>query len=439
MLKFLLVWLIAIAVLIPGAAAAQDVEGAELFETHCMVCHRNPEAGSRAPTRDAMTALTPERILAALTTGPMAPQAQAAGLTDAQKRVVAAFAALRPFGAAGAGAASAMKNRCLTPAPPLGDITAGPKWNGWSADSGNGRFQSAKDAGLTVDQVPRLKLKWAFGVPGATSMYSQATVVAGRVFVGNDAGFVYSLDAVTGCVYWSFEAPTGVRGAVIIAPAKGMPGVRYVAYFGSMSSTVYAVDAETGKQLWSTKVDPHPLSRLSASFNLQGDKLLVPVSSWEETAGINLTYECCTFRGSIVALEAATGKQLWKSYSIFESPKPVRKNSIGTQLWENAGGGVWNTPTVDMKRKAVFFGTGNAYTAPAPETTDAVVAVDYDTGRPLWSHQLLGERSTPVRATARWAGCPATCCWRSTSASEVDESRRITRRREGGMSCGMSD
>jgi polyvinyl alcohol dehydrogenase (cytochrome) len=390
MQRFFAVSSFAAVLLAPAVAAAQNPQGAGLFETHCMTCHRNPAPDSRAPTRDAMTQLTPERIFAALTSGVMAPQAQAAGLTEDQRRLIAEFAALRPFGTAGAGAASAMKNRCTTTAP-IGDPSASPQWNGWSPDAGNARFQPAKDAGLTAEQVPKLKLKWAFAVPGATSMYGQPTVVSGHVFFGTDAGFVYSLDAATGCVHWSFEAPTGVRTAVVIAPVKGSAGVRHAAYFGDVKSNMYAVDADTGKLLWSRNVETHPLSRITGSIRLEGDRLFVPVSSWEETAGANVNYECCTFRGSVVALDAVTGKQLWKSYTIFEEPIPLRKNTIGTQLWSNSGGAVWNTPTVDVRRKAVFVGTGNAYTAPAPPTTDAVVAYDMETGKPLWWRQLLAK------------------------------------------------
>src|SRR5579864_4575000 len=87
----------------------------------------------------------------------------------------------------------------------LGAVAAGPAWNGWGAGASNSRFQSALAAGLTADQVPRLKLKWAFGFIGAKSVLGQPSIVAGRVFLGVDTGSVYSLDAATGCVYWSFQ------------------------------------------------------------------------------------------------------------------------------------------------------------------------------------------------------------------------------------------
>ena len=130
-------------------------------------------------------------MLAALTTGAM--EVQASGLQDAQKRLVPEYVAGAPLGSTRAGDASAMPNPCV--AQPFEHPFAGPMWNGWGVDGSNGRFQSAEVAGLSVEQVPDLTLKWAFGFPNGSSAYSQPTVVGGRVFVGSDVGYVYSLDA----------------------------------------------------------------------------------------------------------------------------------------------------------------------------------------------------------------------------------------------------
>jgi polyvinyl alcohol dehydrogenase (cytochrome) len=381
------------------------IQALRLFEQHCFSCHGSPGPDSRAPNREALQQLTPERVLAALTTGAMAEVANQAGLTDGQKRGLALAVSGRPLGS-GVGAASAMKNKCSTPSP-LGDLAAGPGWNGWSPDDENARFQSAAAAGLTVEQLSKLKLKWAFGFPGATAMYSQPTIVSKHVFVSSDAGFVYSLDAVSGCVYWSFEAGAGVRGAVTIGSAKGIPGVRYVAYFGDLHTNVYGVDADTGKLLWKTKVETHPIARITGPLKISGDRLFVPVSSLEEVAaGANVSYECCTFRGSVVALELGTGRQLWKTYSIVERPVQMRKNSIGTVLWINAGAAIWGSPTIDLKRKAIYVGTGDAYTAPAPDTANAVLALDYDTGKILWSRQIVANDAWIIGCTPRLFGGP---------------------------------
>jgi polyvinyl alcohol dehydrogenase (cytochrome) len=231
-----------------------------------------------------------------------------------------------------------------------------------------------------------LTIKWAFGFPGVSSVYGQPTVAGGRVFVGVDTGYVYALDAATGCVHWSFLAETGVRNAINIAPATGA-GARHAAYFGDIRANVYAVDADTGALIWKVNAEAHPLAVITGSPTLHEGRLYVPVSSREEAAGGSLYYPCCTFRGSIVALDAATGRQVWKTYVSPDPPKPSRRNSRGTQLWTGAGAAIWHAPTIDPRNRAVYVATGDAYTEPAHKNTDAVMAIHMDTGAVLWSVQ----------------------------------------------------
>jgi polyvinyl alcohol dehydrogenase (cytochrome) len=282
--------------------------------------------------------------------------------------------------------AKKMSNRCASN-PPLSDSSAGPAWNGWSADNANTRFQETKAAGLSSDQVPRLKLKWAFGFPSGVHTYGQPTIAAGRVFIGNDTSFVYSLDVATGCVYWSYKAQAWVRTATSVGPVNGQGSAKYAVYFGDGRANVYALNAETGELLWKKQMDNHPLAVITGAPKLYEGRLYVPVSNAEETISVNVRYPCCTFRGSIVTLDASTGRQIWKSYTIREKPRPTRKNSAGTQLWAPAGASVWNSPTIDVKRHALYVGTGDAFTEPAAKTSDAVVAFDLKTGKILWAFQ----------------------------------------------------
>jgi polyvinyl alcohol dehydrogenase (cytochrome) len=397
-----LVWWIVMVMLLPlaGVATAQEqaqpkgwVAAQILFEKNCSKCHGNANSQVRAPARETLMKLSPEAIYAALTSGPMSVQAK--DLTDDQKRLIAQHLGGRPFGVAGAGDAKSMSNRCATN-PPLGDPSAGAVWNGWSNDAINTRFQSAQAAGLTADQVPRLKLKWAFGFPYATEMYSQPTVVSGRIFVGGDTGYVYSLDAATGCVYWSYQAQAGVRTAPTIGAVKTQGAAKYAVYFGDQRANEYAVDAATGELLWKQRVEDHPLARIVGAPKLYNGRLYVPVSSGEEGISASAGYPCCTFRGSVVALDAETGKQIWKTYSIPETPKPTKKNSAGTQLSGPAGAAIWNSPTIDVKRNALYVGTGDAYTEPAAKTSDAILALDLDTGKMLWSFQDIRNDSWMV-------------------------------------------
>jgi polyvinyl alcohol dehydrogenase (cytochrome) len=367
----------------PPSSPAAQVLG---YERRCATCHDNPGQDSRAPSREALRQFTPERVYAALTTGPMA--VNAANMTDADKRMMAELVTGKPFGTTASRAASSMKNRCQAPLAITNPWTQ-PRWNGWSPDpETQWRFQPAAAAGITADQVPRLKVKWAFAMPGAgAAAWSQPTVVGGGVFMSSDNGYVYALDAKTGCVHWSYEALGQVRSGVTVGDFKDRPGVRYAAYFGDYRGNIYAVNAETGEQLWTTRADPHEGAKITSALVLDpnGGRLFVPVASWEEIPAPDLAYKCCTFQGSLVALDIKTGKQLWKTYTYPERPQPLKKNSAGTQLFGPAGAAIWNPPTIDLKRRVVYVGTGNPYiVAPNATADDSIMAFDYQTGKRLW-------------------------------------------------------
>jgi polyvinyl alcohol dehydrogenase (cytochrome) len=359
--------------------------GFRVFQQRCVTCHGNPANSVKAPGPAALRQMPPERILEALTSGVM--QVQGRSLSDLDKRRVAEALSARRMGAAmGSGDAKHMPNACSSN-PSLGELTAGPVWNGWGVDLMNSRSQNAQQAGLSAEQARHLKLKWAFGFPGGVSAHGQPTVAWGRVFVGSDIGYVYSLDAATGCVYWSFQAKAAVRNAIGMGPVTGQDASKYAVYFGDMLANMYALDAATGALLWTNHVDDHFAARITASAALYQNRLYVPVSSFEEFSASSEEYPCCTSRGSVVALDASTGTQIWKTYVIPQAPKPVRKNSKGTQLYAPAGGSVWNTPTIDLQRRAIYFGTGDSETEPAQPTSDAVMALNMDTGKPLWHFQ----------------------------------------------------
>jgi polyvinyl alcohol dehydrogenase (cytochrome) len=356
------------------------------FERRCAICHDNPSTESRAPGREALRLLTPERVYAALTTGSMVSRAQ--GMNDDQKRAMAELVTGKPFGDATPRTAASMKNRCASPLS-IVDPWTKPRWNGWSPDPTNGwRFANAETAGLTAAQVPQLKLKWAFAMPGAASAaWAAPTVVGGAVFIGSDNGHVYALDARSGCVHWSYEGLGQVRSAVVIGDAGGAQGARYAAFFGDYRGYMYAVNAETGKELWRKRMDDHEGAKITGApvVDPSTGRLIVPVTSWEEIPAPDLTYECCKFQGSLVALDVKTGNEIWKTYTMPERPKPLRKNSAGTQLYGPAGGGVWNPATIDVKNKTIFIGTGNTYiVSPNGEADDAIMALDLETGRKLW-------------------------------------------------------
>jgi polyvinyl alcohol dehydrogenase (cytochrome) len=370
--------------ILSGPATAQSAapDGATLYQTHCASCHDNGAA--RAPDRETLKTMLPTRVLAAMETGPMI--SMAVGRSVAERRALAEFVTEKTF--ASAFDLKPPPQAMCTGTPPEFNPESGPRWNGWGVTTSNTRFQEAPMAGLTAADVPRLKLKWAFAFPGDLQSNAQATIAGGRVFVGSAGGGVYSLDASTGCIHWFFETGAPMRAAISIGRLDLRTGPRYAAFFGDGASNAYALDAATGKLLWKTKVENFPVARITGSPTFHRGRLYVPVASAEEGSGALPTYECCKFRGSVVALNAETGKVVWKSYTIPEEAIPTQKNRVGVQLWGPSGAPVWSSPAIDEKRNALYVTTGNNYSDPPSKMSDSFLALDLKSGKILWSRQM---------------------------------------------------
>ena len=376
-----------------SAAEAQD--GATLYATYCSMCHDGGVV--RAPSRKALSELTPERIVASLGTGVM--RVQGADRTPDERTAIAVFLTGKPLGTFKA----AVTPLCSSAAQPA-TAASESAWNGWSTSTDNDRYQ--RDAGLRAADVPRLKLKWAFGFPGDTSAAVQPSIVGGRVLVGSTSGRVYSLSLASGCAFWTFDADTQVRTAIVTgAPKAGGP---LAVFFGDVAGNVYSVDATRGTVRWKVKVDEHPVARITATPKLFDGRLYVAVSSLEEIAGADPHYPCCTFRGSLVALDADTGRQIWHSYTIPDPPIATTKNKIGTQMYAPSGAAVWGSPAIDTARRRIYVGTGDSYSEPAAATSDAIVAFDLDTGALKWASQVTtGDAFNLGCAGADASNCPS--------------------------------
>jgi len=215
---------------------------------------------------------------------------------------------------------------------------------------------------------------------------------------------VFSLDASTGCTYWSFKADGAVRTAITIARSK--TGGRYIAYFGDLRGTAYAVNASSGALIWKVNLDNHPYARITGSPIFYEGRLLVPMASFEEASGIAPGYECCTFRGSLASLDAETGRQFWKSYTVLDPPKAFKKNKNGGQMYGPAGAGIWSAPTIDAKRKLVYVATGDSYTDVDVNTSDAILAFRIDNGSLVWVSQVTAHDNFIVACPDRSPNCP---------------------------------
>jgi polyvinyl alcohol dehydrogenase (cytochrome) len=356
--------------------AAQEIDGEALFGEQCAMCHLDP-VDDDIPLLDVIRSLGPDAILRSLTDGNMRIQGQL--LSQAERTAVAEYLSGR---VSLEQAEVAAGSSCGRPAGALrlGGVDV---WNGWGPDVTNTRFQGTL-GGLAAENIPSLELKWAFAVPGATQSRSQPAIVGGRVYMASDIGTVYALDAETGCTFWTFQADASVRTAISV----GRVETGHAIFFADAEARAYAVDADTGRRIWTRMLDNHPAARVTGSPTLHDGRLYVPTSGVsEETAAAMPDYECCTFRGAVTALDADTGDLLWKTYTM---PEPQRRgtSTTGAPLWGPAGAAIWSAPTVDVKRGVLYAATGNAYADPPQGTSNAIIALDLDTGNIRWVNQV---------------------------------------------------
>jgi polyvinyl alcohol dehydrogenase (cytochrome) len=374
---FALIW--------PALSSAQD--GAAIYKERCASCHDTP--AERVPSITAIKAMSGEAIYAALSTGSMKNRAEGLAITD----IFALLGYIAPTGGTNAAPISLAKT-CKTDAT----FKAGVESN-----LTNSRFQDAKSAGLSAADVSKLKLKWAFNLGDVTMARSQPVIVGGRVFIPTLTGAVYALDADTGCTRWGFKAATGVRSGVTVGEANGAPAI----FFGDGGATVYALNAESGDLIWKIRPVDHFATTVTATARFYKGVVYQSFASFEEALGGDPKFACCTFRGSVVALDANTGKKIWQTFTIQDPAKPTGKSSAGTQQQGPSGAAVWSSPTIDEQLGVLYVATGDNYSDPPTETSDAILAMELKTGRLLWSKQLTEKDAFNVSCSSpQPANCP---------------------------------
>jgi polyvinyl alcohol dehydrogenase (cytochrome) len=367
-----------------SAFAQSPGSGEAVFAAHCKMCHE--PAIERAPNRTTLSSLPPAQIVDALTNGVMKPMAS--GLTDADKLAVAAYlttaqagpdahpapTAPRPIPAAARGV-----DVMCTANPPIAETAS--DWRSVGFDANSRRYQP--NPGLKAADVPKLKVKWSFAMSGG----SMPTVIGDWLFITNRSGKFYALDAKTGCVHWVVEGAASRTTPMVVKSAISPSG--WATFIGERTRSVRAFDAQSGKEIWkSAQLETNPVAGITGTPVVAGDQLFVPLTSGEEPAARNLTYSCCTFRGSLVALDLATGKTQWKTFVITEPLHPTHKNSAGVMMQGPAGGAIWSAPTADLKRGLVYVATGDSYTDEPTKGADAIVAIETKTGKIRWSTQV---------------------------------------------------
>lgn len=358
--------------------------GSRIYQQKCASCHDQPQ--NNIPPRASLAYRSPEAIQYALREGSMKPMAE--GLSGEEvEALVVLLSGRKPRPLPDLSAAA-----CTDPAPPL--RIAADDWNNNGGGVTNTRF---RDEGWRGDrQIPALELKWSFGYPGGAS--GPAVLGGDRVFLPAGFGFVVSLDGASGCVRWAFRRPGRVLRSLAVSGPTGTQ-TRPAVYFGDDLASVTAVDAETGTQLWSVRIEDNVLSRVTGSPSVHDGVVYVPLSSIEDPMTHVGTHVCCTSRGGVAALDAATGKRLWQQHHISESPKALPPDASGKPRFGPAGAATYVPLAIDAPRGVLYASTAEEYGLLNPAGPYSVIAYDLKSGERRWQQQFL-----PAGA-AREAAC----------------------------------
>jgi polyvinyl alcohol dehydrogenase (cytochrome) len=268
--------------------------------------------------------------------------------------------------------------------PAVADSPTSGDWANWGYDLANHRY-NPNESLITPANVSQLKPIWEFVFPGTEIASVPPTIIDGTVYVGSWNGDVYAIDAATGKTRWTFAtALTGRKSAVRVAILVS----GNLVLFGDQLGRFFALNKTDGSLVWlQQEMEKHPLAQITGSPILYQDRIYIPMSSREEAAGISPTYQCCTFRGGLIALNIADGSVAWHFYTVDE-PKPTQKNKVGTQNYGPSGVSLWTTPAIDPDEGLIYLSTGNSYTEPNSPYSDAILALNLQDGTVRWVKQL---------------------------------------------------
>lgn len=386
-----------------SALAAEDARsGKAVYEDHCASCHTGTgkDAG---PSLESLRMMSRNQISFALERGKMQEQARGIGLEDRANLI----AFISPdVGDQWTADAHTCDDRSLDL-----DALVDPSIGAWGFDKRNTRYQARSE--LTTENIDQLELAWVFGLPDVAEVRSQPVISQDTVFVSSVSGHLLALDRMRGCVKWHRRPASVIRTSLSMGQVRQRPALLFggagegakTTAFGTFGQFVFAIDAETGDELWRKDVGLFPGSILTGGIVQHVDRLIVPISAMGVGLAMNPNYECCKSHGAVRALDADTGEILWTAH-MTEDARPTSKNALGVQQWGPSGAAVWTTPTIDSSRNLVYVGTGENTSSPASRLSDAIVAIDILTGEIRWAYQ--GTKNDAFNAACLVGGpnCP---------------------------------
>jgi polyvinyl alcohol dehydrogenase (cytochrome) len=398
---------LAVCVMLCFSTPARSAErpshpGAEVYARHCAACHDQPDV-SRAPTLEAIQQLNAEALRLSLTQGVM--QQQATDLSRRELAQVIDYLALKEAESDVwyAGMMCSGSNRSVDLEQPVILARVG-------ADYQNTRRLSSEQAGLSSADLADLELAWAIGLPDTNALNASPVIVGNTMFYNApQTGRVLALDVVEPCVKWIYDSGTQLRTSVTFGELGA--GGREALLFADRQGKVHAIDAATGELIWAAEARHSPNTGISGSPILFEDRVLVSVSGSGVGRGANPEYECCVEHGAVLALDARTGDKLWTYHTMEDAVYTGRTSRTGVKLRGPSGAPIWSTLTVDAARRLVYATTGQNTSLPATNTSDAVLAIDIDTGKLRWGFQALANDVWIIGCRTPWElsgpNCPS--------------------------------
>ena len=283
------------------------------------------------------------------------------------------------------------------------NLEQSPSFTFTRSDGNNPRHLDAAQAGLTTDDFPKLELAWALAFPDTSGLRAAPVIVGSTLFYSaTDSGRVFALDINSGCAKWVYTADSRLRSSIAYSEIDES----HVLVFSDSAGMIHTVDARSGERIWIASGQASDnQGMLTGTPVVTGDKVIVPVSGSGVITGGNPNYECCENHGAVTALNLRSGEKLWEYHTMPAAEYTGQVSSTGVKQRGPSGAPIWTTPTVDEKRGQVYVTTGENTSHPTTNTSDAIIALDLETGEAKWVFQALENDMWNFGCSARGPNC----------------------------------
>lgn len=357
-----------------------------LYQTRCATCHDNPAIES--PSRENIEQMGRSRLAFSLREGKMQIYTQEMSadevtelidyLAKEQEQTIDSYGFCKDL-------------------PISSEVVV----SHWGLDHRNTRYQTKSS--INSSNVGSLQLKWVFGIPNTSEVRSYPAVSTDTIFLPTTSNSLYAIDRDLGCIKWVYTNSAPFRTSAHLATIDDQP----VIAVGDQQMTYHLVNALTGEKIWQKPLALFPVSMATGAPAILDNDLYIPISSFEIAVAMNPRYSCCTSHGAVTKLNALTGEQLWLTRTVREAKK-TKLNKVGTQMYGPSGAPVWTSPAIDIERNQLYIGTGENTSSPATDKSDAILALDLDTGAINWVFQATPKDAFNM-ACGRWGDGDANC------------------------------